>query len=375
MKKLLFIITMLACQVLYAQEGVNIKFIRPSKFQGSAAKVRIIINDNEYILKNGSEISVIVPHDYSKPLLIEVSAGGTRQSYRLRAIPSEKYVFETGFETFKGIYLKHLEGKELAVGEVVHKVDTAKAGGETTLKVDKDGRAVGFTIERIDESEAIRQEWLSRGGRIKNESVLLTGTYFGMNLKDFDTRVDGYGGGISAYQNWINLKIPEFKSGISTWNSFNYGWGIDMLLYRYKLNMDLSPSGSVDMSVLTLSYPISANLGWTFGIGKFLDQGNWKGVALTLKYKPSVTLNMVSTTSTIKMPAPLNTTQTDYNSDTNASFNLGGFGVDFEFSNFTATMNKLAPMPKTKFSFFVLPPVGDTPMFISVSLGISWYSR
>ena len=173
MKKILFALILLASQTVLAQETVTRKFIRPSKVQGSAAKIRIIINDNEYVLKNGTETTVIIPHDYSKPLLVEASAGGTRQSYRLRAIPSEKYVFETGFE-FKGIYLKLLEGKELAVGEVVHKVDTAKAGGETTLKVDKDGRAVGFTIERIDESEAIRQEWLSRGGRIKNESVLLT---------------------------------------------------------------------------------------------------------------------------------------------------------------------------------------------------------
>ena len=84
---------------------------------------------------------------------------------------------------------------------------------------------------------------------------------------------------------------------------------------------------------------------------------------------------MASTTTTTKMPAPLNTTQTDYSSDTNASFNLGGFGVDFEFSNFTATMNKLAPKPKTKFSFFFFPPVGDTPMFILIGLGVSWYSR
>lgn len=84
---------------------------------------------------------------------------------------------------------------------------------------------------------------------------------------------------------------------------------------------------------------------------------------------------MASTTTTTKMPAPLNTTQTDYSSDTNASFNLGGFGVDFEFSNFTATMNKLAPKPITKFSFFFFPPVGDTPMFILIGLGVSWYSR
>ncbi|HDP75631.1 MAG TPA: hypothetical protein ENN49_07155 [Bacteroidales bacterium] len=141
------------------------------------------------------------------------------------------------------------------------------------------------------------------------------------------------------------------------------------------MDVNISGGGSMDMSVLTLSYPIAANLGWTFGIGKFLDPGNWKGVALTFKYRPSLTLNIVSTTLTSKYPAPLNTTQTEYNSDTNASFNLVGFGVDFEFSDFTATMNKLAPLPKTKFSFFVIPPVGDTPIFISISLGISWYSR
>lgn len=376
MKKLIFLLLLFASFAAQAQDGVTIKFIRPSKVQGSAVKIRILINDNEYLIKNGAEISVNIPHDYSKPLTIVAKAGGASQTYRLRAIPEEKYVFETGFE-FKGIYLKLMEGNELAVGEVIQKVDTAKAGGEweTKLRVDRDGKAAGFTIQRIDESEAIRQEWLARGGKIMNQSVLLTGTYFGMEMKDFNTRVDGYGGGVSLTQNWINLKIPEYKTGISTWNSFNYGWGFDMLLYQYKLNVNLDPSGSMDMSVLTISYPIAANLGWTFGLGKFLDPGNWKGVALTLKYRPSLTLNMVATTTTIKFPAPLNTTQTEYNSDTNASFNLGGFGVDFEFSNFTATMNKLAPMPKAKFSFFVLPPVGDTPLFISISLGISWYSR
>ncbi|HBI81044.1 MAG TPA: hypothetical protein DDY04_03620 [Bacteroidales bacterium] len=372
MKKLTVMLFMLSSTLLMAQESVTIKFIRPSKFQGSGAKVRILIKDAEYFIKNGSEISVNVPHDFSGPLAIEAKASGSKTSYSLRPKPDEKYVFEVGFE-FKGLYLKRIEGEELAIDQVIKKTDEAE--GDTKLQVDREGKAVGFTIEKVDQSEAIRKEWLARGGKIKNESVMLTGTYFGMDLKDLDTRVDGYGGGVSTATNWIKLKIPEYKTGISTWNSFNYGWSMDMLLYQYKLNVNIDPDGSMDMTVLNLSLPIAANLGWTFGIGKFLDPGNWKGVALTLKYRPSVTLNMVSTTSEIKLPAPINTTQTDYSSDTNASFNLGGFGVDFEFSNFTATMNKLAPKPKTKFSFFVLPPVGDTPLFISVSLGISWYSR
>ncbi len=372
MKTLVILLLILTSIFATAQDNVTIKFIRPSKVQGSAAKIRIIIKNAEYIIKNGSEISVNVPHDYSQSLPIEAKASGGKTNYTLRPKPGEKYVFEVGFE-FTGIYLKHLEGVELAVDEVVKKTEGEE--GEAKFRVDRDGKAIGFTIEKVDQSEAIRQEWLARGGRIKYESVQFTGTYFGMDIKDYNTRVDGYGGGASYAQNWIKLKIPEYKTGASSWSSFNYGWGFDMLLYRYKLNVNIDPSSNMDMSAVTLSYPISANLGWTLGIGKFIDEGNWKGVAITFKYKPSLMLNIASTTSEITMSAPINTTITEYNSDATADMNLGGFGIDFVFSNFTATMHKLAPKPKTKFSLFVLPPVGNSPLFISFSIGTSWYSR
>ena len=62
-------------------------------------------------------------------------------------------------------------------------------------------------------------------------------------------------------------------------------------------------------------------------------------------------------------------------SDTQAQFNAGGFGFDIDFTSYSATMNKLAPKPKAKVSFFMLPPIGDNPLFISLSLGISMYSR
>ncbi|QKG80874.1 hypothetical protein [Tenuifilum thalassicum] len=375
MKKILYLLLM--CSVVaHAQQEVAIKFIRPSKLAGSAAKIRIFVDDNEYVIKNGSEVTVLLSHDYSKPIQILCKAPGGKASYNLKAIPNEKYTFETGFE-FKGIYLKLIEGRELGVGETLQIMDSSQVNGNNnpTFKIQRKGEAVGFNIEQVDPSESIRQEWLARGGKVKNESVLLTGTYFGMDLKDFNTRVDGYGGGVSTSTNWINLKIPEYKTGISTWNSFTYGWGIDMILYQYKFDLDLGDGGSTNMSMLNLSYPIAANLGWTVGLGKFLNEGNWKGVALTFKYRPSITLNVVSTTTTLNLPPPLNTSETTYNSDTNASINFGGFGFDFEFSNFTATMDKLAPKPKTKLSFFVLPPVDDTPLFISISIGVSWYSK
>jgi hypothetical protein len=345
-----------------AQEMVTLKFVRPAKFQGSAAKIKIQLLGNEYVVKNGADISVNVPLEYYKTTRIDCRYGlGQSKSIYLRPKPDQVYQFEVGFE-FKGMYIRLISGEEASADESATTQDSVLVDGkwEKQTIVEKDNLAIGFTSEKVDESEALRQEWLARGGKIKNESVTFLGSYFRLNFGD-QSNINGYGGGISASQNWLNLKIPEYKVGISTWNSLNYGWGFDMLLYTFNFSISVPPY-TMETDVLSISYPIYGNIGYTFGVGKFLDKANWKGVALTIKYRPSIMLNMMSiktkTTPTNSLMPETTTTDTD------AQFNAGGFGFDFEFSNFSATMNKLAPKPKTKFSFFMLPPIGDNPLFI-----------
>jgi hypothetical protein len=199
------------------------------------------------------------------------------------------------------------------------------------------------------------------------------GLYFRLDLKDYG-KMDGYGGGGSAAMNWINLKIPEYKTGLSTWNTYNYGWGYDMMIYAFKYGYS-QPPVDVSFKSATLTMLINLNLGWTIGLGKFVDKGTWKGAALTLKYRPSLNLSYTGSTITMESSEPLVPDYATTDSDTQVQFNAGGFGFDIDFTSYSATMNKLAPKPKAKVSFFMLPPIGDNPLFISLSLGVSMYSR
>lgn len=377
MKKIFAFALMLIIFNAGAQEMVTLKFVRPSKFQGSAAKIKIQIQGNEYVIKNGGEISVNVPLEYFKTARIDCRYSLSQPtSIFFRPKPNQAYVFEVGFE-FKGIYIRLISGEEAKANEIATNPDSVLVDGKWQKQtiVGKDNLAIGFTTEKVDESEALRQEWLARGGTIMYTSYMATGLYFRLDLKDYG-KMDGYGGGGSAAMNWINLKIPEYKPGLSTWNTYNYGWGYDMMIYafKYKMSTTMPPiTTTMDVNSATLTMLINFNLGWTIGLGKFVDKGNWKGAALTLKYRPSLNLNFTSTSATIKITGmPDNAT---YDSDTQAQFNAGGFGFDIDFTSYSATMNKLAPKPKAKISFFLLPPVGDNPLFVSLSVGVSMYSR
>ena len=231
-------------------------------------------------------------------------------------------------------------------------------------------REQGNQNGKFQQSNDVREEWLKRGGKVHYVSIMLTVSHIGMDIEGFG-KMNVNGGGYSFYTNFINLKMPEYKLGQANWNSFNWGLGYDIIVYSLKF----PKVAGVDMNSTYLNFMITGNFGWTWGLGKFKDEGNWKGIALTLKYKPSYNISMVA--STIEMPPSMIFPDgyTSTSTDVSGSFNAGGFGFDIDFASFSATMNKLAPKPKTKFSFFFLPPIGDSPLFISASLGVIFYPR
>ena len=192
-------------------------------------------------------------------------------------------------------------------------------------------------------------------------------------------KMNGYGGGYSFFMNMINLKMPEYKTGPSNWKSFNWGLGYDLVIYNFKFPLDAGTL-RIDMNSTYMNIMFTGNVGYTWGFGKYIDESTWKGVALTLKYKPSYNLSLVTSTITTKIPPmppvyPNGYTQTTTDSQSSGSFNAGGFGFDLDFNKFSATAEKLAPRPRTKFSFFILPPIGDNPLFVSASLGVLFYPR
>jgi len=374
MKKFLFLFGfVLLVFSAVGQPAVTLKFVRPSQFQGSAAKIKIVIQGNEYILKNGSTISVNITPNYTGSLEIDCKIPlGSQTTYYLKPKPGENYEFEVGFQ-LKGIYIKLTSGEQGKTDDVVNLSSSDTTGGKWDTNVGRVSTGVGITAEKTDPSEVIRQDWLQRGGKISYTSVMLTGTYFGLDVSGVGT-INGYGGGVSFCQSWINLKVPEDKPGLSTWNSFNVGWGYDLMFYSYDFDIKQDPI-TMKMGVFTMTIPIAANIGWTLGLGKFVDQGNWHGVNLTLKWRPSLMLNLTSTTMKSSSTDPNITIPESTSSDNNAQFNASGFGFDVDFSNYSATMERLAPKPKTKLSFFFLPKTSKSPLFISLSLGVTFYSK
>ncbi len=226
----------------------------------------------------------------------------------------------------------------------------------------------------VNQSQSVRDEWLKRGGKVRYVSAMLTGTYFSVDLDKLG-KMNGYGGGYSVYMNRLNLKMPEYKTGRSTWNCFNWGLGFDVLLYGYNADITTDPTLVTKMDAMVGNFIITGNLGWTWGIGKYIDEGNWKGVALTIKYRPSYTFSSTTSTIKIKSSNPLIPNSEYSSSDDDSQLNLAGFGFDLDFTSYSATMNKLAPKPKSKFSFFFLPPVGNSPLFVSVSYGLVFYPK
>ena len=241
----------------------------------------------------------------------------------------------------------------------------------SSFKTDMKKLDLGFQSKITNQSQAVRDEWLKRGGKVSYVSVMLTGVYYSMDMGSLG-KMNGYGGGYSFYVNTLNLKIPEYKAGQSNWNSLNWGFGFDFVGYGFSTSSNVGTS-TMDTKFTIMDFMFAGNLGWTLGLGKFIDEGNWKGVALTLKYRPSFNLTMTGTSTKLKPSNPL--IKDGSASDVSGKFNAGGFGFDIDFSSYSATMDKLVPKPKSKISFFFLPPIGGKPLFLTFSYGLVIFPR
>jgi hypothetical protein len=375
MKRLLFFSLLLVGVSLYSQESITLRIVRPSRLSGAASVINLSVQGDAFTIKNGGTLVLTLTPDYVSPIKIEGRlTSQTQANLSINPKPGETYEVEVGFN-FNGIYIELKKGEEAKPGEVVYvpKNETDTTKWSSSLKVDRKTGGFGLKAEKDDPSEAIRKEWLQKGGRIKSESTMLTGMFFSMDIDGYG-ELNGYGGGISMYENYFKLKVPEYKEGFSSWNSFNAGYGFDWLLSSTKYTIDQS---MFSMSVKSFSWNMlfAGNLGWTLGLGTFRGRENWKGVALTFKYRPTLNFTMTNSTIETKSSSPYIPNSKTSSTDSDYSFNAVGFGFDLQFSNFYATMEKLAPKPAAKFSFFFLPPTDKSPLFISLSLGILVYSQ
>jgi hypothetical protein len=186
-------------------------------------------------------------------------------------------------------------------------------------------------------------------------SFTTAGTYTGMKMES--SSFSGTGVTFNMGATFLNFRPPVNDSdGILKWNSSVYGFMVTNQFMSTKTKVEIPGLEPEKFSMMNFNLMLSGNIGYTFGFGKFRDETKWKGVALDLTYRPSAILTL-------------------NDSGGGASLNFLGFGVDVNFNNFTTNASRLAPKAQSKITFFMLPPIKDNPLFITLGYGVTYYIK
>lgn len=357
-KSILFILALAYLMPSYSQQEFSVDLSRPKKLAGSATKISVLyMGEEKGLLRNNSGLVIkgVVPSDsiielgfkvpFSRPTRFFLYPNGTF-NYKLMVSPG--FMGEIRISDFSTYY---------GVSPSGIREDKGRGLLPKGLSVNKRNLSVSYVYEKELKSEEIRKQWMRQGGKITGRSLTYQFTFGSMTLKteDLKTTTTIIGGGWTYTQNFYNLKIPEFKEGLTSWNSFIYGYGMSANLHMSQVKLDPAPmEGMDDLGSGSFFFSITGNAGYTFGLGRFKTEKNFKGWALDLNYKPSLIL----------MAGP------DF-SDT--QFNYMGFGFDINRTSFSAFASRVAPKAKSKISFLFLPPLKDTPLLITAGYGLVWY--
>jgi hypothetical protein len=338
----LTVLFILSAVVLHAQEEVIFNISRKKAFSGAAAGITVFVNGAEAVkLRNGGSFIYKALIDKSKPVTVLVRSGISKREITFNLGEENKCSLETAF-TMTGLSLTLTEGGGIAPG----------TGGFTETNVGKNDLSISYAAVQTHASDTIRQQWISKGGKIEGTTIVL-GAMF-TRMKTPEMSMTGTGGFFTGTVSYLNLEIPEYGSGIKTWKSSVFGYSVGDQFFGSKTVVDIGIGDPMEMSNFSVSLVFSVNAGYTIGVGKFKNETKWKGVAFELAYKPSIIYSPI---------------------ENDVSLNLTGFGFDINFNSFTSNAAKLAPKAQSKFTFFMLPPINDMPFVISVGYGLTWYKQ
>ena len=395
---LLFSILLVTGSIIYAQSLVSttsLSFVRPQGTIGAFSSINISVNNlNIGQIENGSTFSHKLSISARSSVTVKATSSIYSREISFDVEPGQSYFFELGFLE-QGIFMlsidqiaysRHLQNipstQTATTTQQGAALVTSQGGSQATFvapgaKVQEQpttsqptttqtsanqlitqalkDKQINYEYEKELDSEAIRKEWLQKGGQ-------LTGTSFvgGLSVlykEDENFALNGAGLNVAYNQNLFNLKIPEYTTGPSSWSSFHFGYGLagsynTSTIEFYYSEFDLDPIESTSYQL-----DLNINVGLTLGLGRFIDKANWRGAAIELNYRPTYS------------------TFIPEEGDPQSNFNFSGFSFDINGSNFTSSMNKIAPKAQMKFSLFILPPVKDLPLFVSINIGALWYSK
>jgi hypothetical protein len=246
---------------------------------------------------------------------------------------------------------------------------------ETEVDLDKDTGKLSVEYYQTLESDSERRSWIENGGILKAKGYTVNYTYTSMEMYNTELTMNGFGMTYTGSLKWI--KPPSYEEGKNDWGAFSLGGGGSMNLTfgsfetEYEI-YDLYTGSYIlksTMDLVNLVYEISGNIGYTFGLGKYLSPEDWKGVMLGIYWKPNFVMNMSTYTIT-----------NDYypdgytdSSDPTTAFNFTGLQWTIDWGSFGAMADKLAQEAHLSISGFIVPETDETPFMLSIGVGLVWY--
>ena len=254
--------------------------------------------------------------------------------------------------------------------EFIKEIQEENVGNQPTIDLDKKTGEISVDYYQTLESDAKRRCWLEEGGTLKSKGLTVNYTYVSMGMdlgsgSETDLTMNGFGFGYSWAFKFISP--PSYSEGKNGWNAFSLAFMGSFNMTKGEIDYSFDDGTGTTyyntMNVETLTYEISTNLGYTFGLGKYWSDADWKGIMLGVYWKPNFTISK-------------NTTIIDgdhYVGDPTSTFNAKGIQWTIDWGSFGALSEKLAEEAHFSINGFILPETDDTPFLISIGIGAVWY--
>jgi hypothetical protein len=230
--------------------------------------------------------------------------------------------------------------------------------GEWSYDVDKTGIAVGF--DQTLESDAVRKSWAEKGGSLSGSEVGLGVSFLFKTLTMGGSTMTMSGTGFQGSLGLFNLSMtpPDYETRGTKWTAWKMGVGMDVASFQ----VTVASTGAYAFSSTSQMTQLTLNgcIGFLTATGSFDSETEWSGFAVGVDWVPS----MVKTTTT---------SSSGVSQSGDATFNATGFALNFESGSMKAMAETMGKEAKFKLRLFLLPPVGDLPMFMSINVGWVWY--
>jgi hypothetical protein len=242
------------------------------------------------------------------------------------------------------------------------------------LELTRAGPGFGVAVDQTLESDRIRQAWLARGGNIGAVEVSGGASFMfqEMEAPGMTMTSTGVGFGLSTRFARLVFSPPQYERRDRSWGAFKFGvgteWSYFSVTTETEMNVCTYYGCTYDYTSTTStmqSFSFVGTLGFTRAFGSFTSPTKWSGVSVGVEWAPNYTMTSTSATTGGGAPAGGETTQ--------GSFNATGFAFSIEGGSLEALTAKLAKKAHLKLRLFVLPPVGDLPLFMNVSVGAVLY--